>query len=70
MEHCFEGEETIRRRKTLRWIICSFKERRRNYMKGNVYLILLLKNTFAVRDTVQIKEEEAYKINKYIENIQ
>ena len=30
LEHCFGGEETTGRRKTPRWILCSFKERRRN----------------------------------------
>ena len=68
LEHCFRGEETTRRRKTPRWILCSFKERRRNYMKGKIYLKqLLLKDKFAVKRysnelLVQIKEEEVYKI--------
>ena len=41
LEHYFRGEETqekTRKKKTLRWIFCSFKERRRNYMKGMLYL--------------------------------
>ena len=71
MEHCYGGvetEETTRRRKTPRWIPCSFKKRRKNYMKGKIYLKqLLLKDTFTVkrygkRLLVQIKEEEVYKI--------
>ena len=40
LEHCFGGEEmqeTTKRRKTPRWILISFKERRRNYMKGKIY---------------------------------
>ena len=44
-KHCFRSEETLkttRRRKTPRWILCSFKERRRNYMKGRLYLNQLL----------------------------
>ena len=48
-EHCFGGketQETTRRRKTPRWILCSFKEKRRNYMKCKIYLKqLLLKNS-------------------------
>ena len=41
LEHCFgdeETQETTRSRKTLRWILYSFKERKRNYMKGKIYL--------------------------------
>ena len=59
--------QTTRRRKTPRWILCSFKERRRNYTKGKIYLKQqLLKVTFAVKRygkelLVQIKERE-YKI--------
>ena len=40
-EHCFEGEETheiTRKRKTARWLLCTFKDRRRNYMKGRIYV--------------------------------
>ena len=71
LEHCFGGEETqetTRRRKTPRWILCSFKERRRNYMKGKLYLKQqLLRDSFAMkryskRLLVQIMEEEVYKI--------
>ena len=29
LEHCFGGEETTKRRKTPKWILYSFKERRR-----------------------------------------
>ena len=68
MEHCFENEETretTRRRKTPRWFLCTFKERRK-YMKRMVYL-KLLKDTFATKKyskglLIQIKEEEVYKI--------
>ena len=53
LEHCFvveETEKTTRRRKILRWILCSFKERRRNYMKVKIYLKQqLLKDIFTVK---------------------
>ena len=71
LEYCFGGEETqetIRKRKIPRWILCSFKERRRNYMKGKIYLKQqLLRDAFVVKRydkglLVQIDEEEAYKI--------
>ena len=71
MEHYFgeeETHETTRRRKTSKWLLCTFKERRRNYMKGKIYLKQkLLKDTFAVKRygkglLVQIKEEEVCKI--------
>ena len=64
MEHCIKNEEiheTTRRRKTPRWLLCTFKERR-NYMKGNIYLKQkLLKNIFAAKRydkglLVQVKE--------------
>ena len=38
LEICFGGKETTRKRKTPRWILCSFQERRRNYMRGKLYL--------------------------------
>ena len=71
-EHCFGGEETLettRRRKPPRWTLYSFKKRRRNYMKGKIYLKQLIKDTYAVkrygkRILVQIKEKEVYKIIK------
>ena len=71
LQHCFGGEETqetTRRRKTLRLTLCSFKERRRNYMKGKLYLKQqLLRDAFAVKRyskglLVQIKKKEANKI--------
>ena len=37
IEHCLVNEETYettRRKKTQRWLHCTFKERRRNYVKG------------------------------------
>ena len=53
LEHCFESEETqktTRRRKTLRWILYFFKERRKNYRKGKLYLKQqLLRDAFAVK---------------------
>ena len=70
LEHYFGGEETqkaTRRRKTLRWILCFFKQRRRNFMKGKIYLKQqLLKDIFAVKRygkglLIQIIEE-VYKI--------
>ena len=48
--------------------LSNFTDRRRNYMKGKIYLKQQpLKNTFAVKKygkglLVQIKEEEVYKI--------
>ena len=71
LEHCYGGvetEETTRRRKTPRWIICYFRERRKNYRKGKFYLKQqLLRDVFAVKRydkglLVQINEEDAYKI--------
>ena len=68
MEHCFGGEETVIRKESLRWILCTFKKRRRNSMKSNIYLKQkLLKNTFTVKRygkgiLIQINEEEVYKI--------
>ena len=63
------------RRKTSIWILCSFKERSRNYMKGKIYLKQqLLRDAFVVKRyskglLVQIKEEKAYKITKYSQKI-
>ena len=52
LKHCFgdeETQETTRKRKTPIWILCSSKERKKNYMKGKIYLKQqLLKDTFAV----------------------
>ena len=49
VEHCFVSEETTRRKKTLRWLLCSFNKRRRNYIKDKVNLKQqLLKDKFAV----------------------
>ena len=42
MEHCFRNEETHetnKGRKTPWWVLCTFKERRRNCMKGNFIVI-------------------------------
>ena len=67
MKHCFRGEEThetARRRKILRWLLCSFKEIRRNYMKGKICLTQqLLKDSFAAKRygkglLIPIKEEK------------
>ena len=53
LEHRFrdeETQETDRRKKKPRWILCFFKERRRNYMKSEIYLNQqLIKGTFAVK---------------------
>ena len=54
LEHCFGGkerQEITRRQKIPWWILCSFQERRRNYMKiGKIYLKQqLLKDTFTVK---------------------
>ena len=70
VEHCFGGDETQEttiRRKTLRWILCTFKERRRKYMKGKLSpKQQLLRDKFADKRyrkgiLAQIKEE-SYKI--------
>ena len=53
LEHYFGGEETqdtTRKIKTPGWILCSFKEKRKNYMKCKLYLKQqLLWNVFAVK---------------------
>ena len=39
MEHCFKDEgkqETTKKRKTSSWLLCTFKDKRRNYMKDNI----------------------------------
>ena len=69
MKHWLENEElheTTRRRKTPRWFLCTFKGRRRNYMKRKIYLKqLLLKDKLVAKrygkgQLVQIKEKEVY----------
>ena len=71
MKHCFKYEgksETTKKRKTLRWLLCTRNVRRRNYMKGKIYIKQqLLKDSFEVKRSgkrllVQIKEEKMYKI--------
>ena len=66
LKHCFGGEEThetTRMRKTPRWLYCTFKDRRRNYMKQQ-----LVKDTFAINRygkellVQKKKEEKVYKI--------
>ena len=63
-------QETTRKRKTPRWLLCTFKDRRRNYMNRKSYLKQLpLNDTFAIKRydkglLVQIKKEEVYKILK------
>ena len=53
-EHCFENKEThetTKSRKTPRWLLCTFKEKRRNYMIGKIYLKeLLLMELFSYPD--------------------
>ena len=50
--------------KAPKWLLCMFKDRRINYMKGKIYLKqILLKDTFALkrygkRLLVQIMEEK------------
>ena len=72
MEHCFKDEgkqETTKKRKTPRWLLCNFKDIRKNYMKGKIYIKQqLLKDSFEVKRyskgiLVQIKGEEMYKIS-------
>ena len=42
--------EKTRGRKTPKWLLCTFKDRRKDYMKGKVYLKQqLLKDKFAVK---------------------
>ena len=66
IKHSFgnvETHATTRRRKTQRWLLCTYKKRRRNCMKGKIYLKqLLLKNTFGKGLLVVIKEVEVYKL--------
>ena len=41
IEHCFKEKgkhEITKKRKILRWLLCTFKDRKRNYMKGRIYL--------------------------------
>ena len=66
MEYCFKNEgkqEISKKRKTPKWLLCTFKDSKRNYMKGKIYLKqLLLKDSFEVkryskRLLVEIKEE-------------
>ena len=53
MEHCFKDErkhEIKKKRKTARWLLCTFKNRNTNYMKGKIYLKeQLLKDSFEVK---------------------
>ena len=53
MEHCFkikETYETTRRTKMPRWHLCTFKDRKRNYMERKIYLKQqLLKDIFTVK---------------------
>ena len=67
MEHFFKDkgkQETTKKKKTLRWLLFTLKDRRKNYIKGKIYIKQqLLKNSFEVKRyykglLVQIKEEE------------
>ena len=51
MEHCYKDEgKQEKKRKMPRWLSCTFKERRRNYLKGKIYIKQqLLKNSFEVK---------------------
>ena len=53
MQHCFkeEGKQEInKKRKTPRWLLYIFKDRKLNYMKGKIYLKQkLLKDSFEVK---------------------
>ena len=61
-------QKTTRSRKMPKLLLFIFKDRRRNYMKGKIYLKQqLLKFTLALKRyskglLVQIKEEEVYKM--------
>ena len=67
MEHYFGHEktyETTKNRKTLKWLLYTFKKGRRNYAKGKIYLKQLqLKDTFlakryGIRLLASTKEED------------
>ena len=53
MEYCFKDErkqETTKKRKTPIWLLCTFKDRRRNYLKGKIYIKQqLLNDSFEVK---------------------
>ena len=41
IEHCFKDEviqETTKKRKTPKWLLCTFKNKRKNYMKSKIYI--------------------------------
>ena len=72
MDHCFGEEkkqEITNRGKTPRWLLCSFKKGKTNYMKGKIYLRQqLLKDSFNAERygrglLVQLKNELMYNIN-------
>ena len=71
MEHCFKEEgkqEVTKKRKTPSWFLCTFKDRKRNYIEGKIYLKQqLIMDSFEVKRygkglLVEIKEEEMYEI--------
>ena len=71
MDHCFGEEkkqETTKRRKTPRWLLCSFKKGKTHYMKSKIYLRQqLLKDSFIAERygkglLVQLKNEVMYTI--------
>ena len=51
MEHKNEGKREITKKwKTPKWLLCTFKDRKRNYMKDKIYLMQqLLKDSFEVK---------------------
>ena len=57
IEHYFENKKihkTTGRKKTPRWLLCTFKEKRKNCMKEKIYLKqILLKDKFAAKRYVK-----------------
>ena len=50
IEYCFKDEGKQKKRKTPRWLLCTFKDRRRNYLKGKIYIKQqLLNDSFEVK---------------------
>ena len=53
MEHCFKEEgkqEITKKREAPRWLLCTFKDRIKNYIKRKIYLKQqLLSGSFEIR---------------------